>query len=105
MGNDFFDHFSCAVCSIRVAASHKSSDIGLQFITESKLEVVTVVPKLFGIVSFCRSFLVTFHIDHTAVNIDGNGFELALSQQLSEDLEVDFSQNLCCFVSEVPQKS
>lgn len=60
MGNDFFDHFSCAVCSIRVAASYKSSDIGLQFITESKLEVVTVVPKLFGIVSLDRSFLVSF---------------------------------------------
>jgi hypothetical protein len=48
---------------------------------------------------------VTFHVDHTAVDIDGNGFELALSQQLSEDLEVDFSEHLGCFVAEIPQKS
>ncbi len=45
---------------------------------------------------FCRSFLVTFHIDHTAVDIDGDRFEFALSEELTEDLEVDFSQHLGC---------
>jgi len=72
MGNDFFDHFSGTVCSIRVTASYKSSDISLQFITESKLEVETVVPKLFGIVSFDRTFLVTFYVNYTAIDIDSN---------------------------------
>jgi hypothetical protein len=48
---------------------------------------------------------VTFHIDHTAVDIDGDRFEFALSKELSEDLEVDFSQNLGCFIAEVSQKS
>jgi hypothetical protein len=31
---------------------------------------------------------------HTAVNIDGDGFGLALSQELSEEFEIDFSQQL-----------
>ena len=74
MGNDFFDHFSSTVCGICIAASYKSSNICLQFITECKLDVVTVVPKLFGIKSFDRTFLVTFHVDNTAVDIDGDGF-------------------------------
>ena len=39
---------------------------------ESKLEVVTVVPKLFGIVSFDRTFLVTFYVNYTAIDIDSN---------------------------------
>ena len=99
MGNDFFDHFSCAICSIGVAASHKSSDVSLQFITESKLDVVTGVARLFGIVSFGSTFLVTFHVDHTAVNINGDGFELAPPQQLSEDFEIDFSAAFGLFCS------
>ena len=32
---------------------------------------------------------MTFDIYHTAVNIDGDGFELALSQELSEEFEID----------------
>jgi len=52
MGNDFFDHFSSAVCGICVAASYISSDISLQLITKSELDVVTVVSRLLGIVSF-----------------------------------------------------
>jgi len=39
-----------------------------------------------------------------AVNIDGDGFELALSQELSEELEIDFSQHLGGLVAEVSQK-
>jgi hypothetical protein len=37
---------------------------------------------------------VTFDTDHPAVHIDGDGFELALSQGLSEEFEIDFSQHL-----------
>ena len=73
MSKDFFNQFSSAICSKSVAASHKSSDIGLKFITESKLDVVTRVANLFWIISFCRSFLMGFYADHTAVNIDGDG--------------------------------
>ncbi len=35
-----------------VAVAHKASNIVLQFITEGKLDVVTVVPRPFWIVSF-----------------------------------------------------
>ena len=49
---DCFDRFCSAVCGVRVAAAHKASNIGLQFITEGKLEIVTVVPRPFWIVSF-----------------------------------------------------
>jgi len=86
-------------------ASHIVGQVSLDFIAEGKLEVVAVVPKLFRIVSFDRSFLVTFHVDHTVVDIDGNGFELARSEEFSEDLEVGISQHLGCFVTEVPQKA
>jgi hypothetical protein len=44
-------------------------------------------------------------IDHTAVNIEGDGFELALSQELSEEFEIDFPQHLGRFVTEVSQES
>jgi len=44
-------------------------------------------------------------LDHTAVNIDSDGFDLALSQQLFEDLEINFPQHLRYFGAEVPQKS
>lgn len=47
---------------------------------------------------------MAFHVDHTTVNIDGDGFELALSQQLSEDLKIDFSQHGGRFVTEVSQE-
>lgn len=77
----------------------------LKYKTERKLQVVTAVSTLFGIESFDRTFLVAFHVDHTAVDINGDGFELALSQQLSEDLEVDFSQHVGCLVTEVSQKA
>lgn len=79
------------VGGICVAATYKSSGISLQFIAEGELEVVTVVPELFGIVSSDSTFLVAFHIDHTAVAINGDDFEFALLQQLYEDLEVNFS--------------
>jgi hypothetical protein len=48
---------------------------------------------------------MTFHIDDTAVNIDGDGFELAPPQELSEDFEFDFSQHLGSLVAEVSQES
>ena len=32
---------------------------------------------------------MAFDIYHTAINIDGNGSKLALSQQLSEEFEID----------------
>lgn len=52
MGNDFFYQFGCTIGSICVAAAYKSSDKSLQFIAEGKLEIVTVVPRPFWIVSF-----------------------------------------------------
>ena len=45
-----------------------------------------------------------FIIYPTAVNIDGDGFELALSQKLSEEFEIDFSQHLGGLVAEVSQE-
>jgi len=48
---------------------------------------------------------VAFHVDHAAIHIKGDGFEFALSQQLSEDLEVDFSQHVGGFVTGVSQKT
>jgi hypothetical protein len=51
IGDDFFDHFSRAIGCISVTASHKSSDVCLEFITESKLDVVTQVAKLDWITS------------------------------------------------------
>jgi hypothetical protein len=47
---------------------------------------------------------MAFNVDDTAVNIDGYRFELALSQQLSEDFEIDFPKHLGRFVAEVSQK-
>jgi hypothetical protein len=47
---------------------------------------------------------VTFHVDHAAVNINGNGFELTPPQQLSENFEIDFSQHLGSLVAEIPQE-
>lgn len=75
MGNDFLAHFSYAICSIGVVTSNKSGGGGLQFIKKGKLEVVS---KLFVIVPLGRIFLVSFHVDHTAINIDDDGFDLAL---------------------------
>jgi hypothetical protein len=48
---------------------------------------------------------VTFHVDHAAVNINGDGFELAPPQQLSEDIEMDFSQHLGSLVAKLSQES
>ena len=48
---------------------------------------------------------MTVHIDPTAVDIDGNGFEFFLSEEVSEDLEFDFSEHLGCFVAEVSPKT
>jgi hypothetical protein len=42
------------------------------------MDVITVVSNHLGIVSFDRTFLVALHIDHTAVDINGYGFELTL---------------------------
>lgn len=103
LGNDFFDHFGSAVCGICVAAPTKSIDISLQLITKSKLGVVTVVSRLLGIVFFYSTFLVSFHIDHTAVDMNGNKLWFFLSQQLCEDLAIDVSQNLCCFWLKLPK--
>ena len=44
-------------------------------------------------------------IYHTAVNIDGDGFELAFSQELSKEFEIYFPQHLGRFVTEVSQES
>jgi hypothetical protein len=43
-------------------------------------------------------------IDHTAVDIEGDGFELTLSQQLFEEFEIDFPQHLGRFVAKVSQE-
>jgi hypothetical protein len=48
---------------------------------------------------------VTFHVDNAAIDINGDGFELAPPQKLSEDFEIDFSQHLGSFVAEVSQES
>jgi hypothetical protein len=48
---------------------------------------------------------VTFHIDHTAVNINGDGFELTPPQKLSENFEIDLSQHLGRLVAEILQES
>jgi hypothetical protein len=58
-----------------------------------------------GIVAFGSPILVTFLVDHAAVNINGDGFELAPPQKLSEDFEIDFSQHLGSLVAEVSQES
>jgi hypothetical protein len=47
---------------------------------------------------------MAFDIYHTTVNIDGDGFELALSQELSEEFEINFPQHLGRFVAEVSKK-
>ena len=39
--------------------------------------------------TFYCPLLMAFDIYHTAINIDGDGFELALSQKLSEEIEID----------------
>jgi len=75
MGNDFYNHFGCAIGSVCAAASYKSSDISLQIIAEGELDVVTVVPEVLGIVSFDSTFLIIFYIDHTVVDINGDDFE------------------------------
>lgn len=48
---------------------------------------------------------MTLDIDHTAVDINGDGFELALSQKLSKEFEIDFPQHLGRFVAKVSQES
>ncbi len=48
--------------------------------------------------------LMAFDIDYTAVHIDGDGFELGLYQELSEEFEIDLTQHLGRFVTEVSQK-
>jgi len=67
--------------------------------------MVTGVAWFFGIVSFGCPHLVTFHTDHPAIHIDADGFVLASSQKLCEDLAADFSEHLGYFVAEVPQES
>jgi hypothetical protein len=47
---------------------------------------------------------MAFDIYHTAVHIDGDGFELALSQELSEEFDIDLPQHLGRFVTEVSQE-
>jgi hypothetical protein len=69
------------------------------FITEGKLDVITGVSRLLWIVTFYCPLLMAFDIYHTAGNIDGDGFELALSQELSEEFDIDLSQRLGRFVA------
>ncbi len=47
---------------------------------------------------------MAFDICHPAVNIDGDGFELALSRVLSEEFEIDIPQHLDRFITEVFQE-
>lgn len=62
-----------------------------------------MVPRPFGVIPLCCSFLVTLPVDHPAVDIDGNGIELTLSEELSENFEIDFSEHVGCFVADVPK--
>ncbi|NLV53848.1 MAG: hypothetical protein GXY64_11400 [Bacteroidales bacterium] len=39
------------------------------------------------------TFLMTFHVDRTAVNADGDEFEFPTIKQLLEDFEIDFSEH------------
>lgn len=48
---------------------------------------------------------MTFHVDYTAVNVDGDGSEFASIKQLSENFEIDFSQHLGGLIAEISQKS
>jgi hypothetical protein len=48
---------------------------------------------------------MAFYVNHTAVDINGDRFQLFLSQQLFENLEIDLLQHLGGFVTEIPQKS
>jgi hypothetical protein len=73
-------------------------------IAEGKLEVVTGVAQLLRIVSFGGPFLVTFHVDHTAVDVDRDSFVLDPYQELSKQPEIDLSQHLGGLVTEVAQK-
>ena len=91
MGHDFLDHSCRTIGRICVSTSYKSRQVSLDFITESKLNVVTRVARLLGIVAFDGPLLMTFHVDNVAVHINGDGFELAPPQKLSEDFEMDFS--------------
>jgi len=74
MGNDFFDNFGSTLCGICVASSYKSSDISIQFIAKGKLDVVKSNYLVFWILTLCCSLLMTFTIDHPAVNINGERF-------------------------------
>ena len=65
-------------------------------------------PKRIGVRAvppFDSAFLLTLHVDHTAVNTDCNGFELALYDEFAKDLEVDFSQPVGGFIAEISQKA
>ena len=104
MSHVFLDHFYRTVYRVSVSASALAGQVILNVITESQLEVVTAVASLFWIVTFFSPLLIALVIYHTAVNIDGDGFELALSQELSEEFEIDFSQHLGGLVAEVSQK-
>jgi hypothetical protein len=48
---------------------------------------------------------MAFHVDHTAVNVDGDGCQFTFVKQLFEDFEIDISEHLSCFVAEITQKS
>jgi hypothetical protein len=69
----------------------------LIFIADGKLEDAKVVSNFFRVGFFTGAFLVILHNDHTAVDIYGVGFNF-LSQQLFEDLKIDFSQYWGCLV-------
>jgi hypothetical protein len=56
VSHNFLDHFCRTVCRISVPASDIAGQVGLDFITESKLDVVTAVSWLFWIVTLTSSF-------------------------------------------------
>jgi hypothetical protein len=68
-------------------------------------QVVTGIARLFRVVIFRWSFLVTFFVDNAAINVNGDGSELAPLEQSLEDLEIDLSQHFCGLVTEVPHES
>jgi vacuolar-type H+-ATPase subunit E/Vma4 len=67
--------------------------------------IVSIIPyskKLLSIRNKISRSLVTFYVDNAAINVNDDGSELALLEQLLEELEIDLSQHLSGLVTEVP---
>ena len=101
VGYDFLYHFRSPVCSVGIAASHKSSDICFQFITEGELDIVATVSQLFGVVSFGCTFLMAFYVDDATIDINSDRCQIAFRKQFSKDFEINVSQHLGCLEGEV----